>query len=74
MPPEIIQYLIVVFGLWLVFVAIDYTISQEYTVADILIDGVMALCFPVTISVIVCLFILDSKKLVLKKKKRYDIE
>lgn len=70
MPQEVIYYLIAVVVIWVVLFAIDYWSCEEMTVADLLIDGVMAAFFPITLIIIFFCFLSESNKIYIKRKKR----
>lgn len=76
MPQEIIYYLVTAFALWVVIFAIDYWCSDEMTLADLLIDGVMAIFWPISLVIFVFCILCDANKIVIKKRKtkRCDIE
>lgn len=70
MPQEVIYYLGIAFVTWLVLFAVEYRTSESMTLADLLIDGLMALCFPITICIIIMCLIADSSKIYIKKPKK----
>lgn len=69
MPQEVIYYLIAAFILWVIIFAIDYWCSETMTLADLLIDGVMAVFWPITLVIIVFCLLCDADKIVIKKRK-----
>lgn len=69
MPQEVIYYLIAAFILWVIIFAIDYWCSETMTLADLLIDGVMAAFWPITLVIIVFCLLCDANKIVIKKRK-----
>lgn len=70
MPQEIIYYLVAAAVIWVVIFAIDYWCSEYLSLKDVFIHFIAAICFPITLFVVLICIICESDEIYIKKPKK----